>query len=86
VGLCSTFYAGPDYADHSVSGTVVLSESRPGQIEGSFTMVGRVSYSGSGGGAGNAPTTKYAGAFSVGCRDNRPLTDPACAARTIAPR
>jgi len=84
VGLCSNFYAGPDFADHSVSGIVVLSESRPGLIEGSFTMQTRSSYaSGSGGIVGTVQMTKYSGAFSVGCRDNKPLTDPACAMRTI---
>ena len=83
VGLCSTFYGAPNFSDHSVSGTVALSESKPGLIEGSFTMQARASYPGSGGSPGNGPIIKYVGAFSVGCRDNKPLTDPACASRTI---
>ncbi|HEY8925189.1 MAG TPA: hypothetical protein VIU64_12465 [Polyangia bacterium] len=83
VGLCSNFYSGPDYADHSVTGMVVLSDSRPGLIEGSFTMQTRSAFTGSGGVPGAVSMTKYSGAFSVGCRDNKPLTDPACALRTI---
>jgi hypothetical protein len=83
VGLCTNLYSGPDLADRSVSGTVVLAESRAGLVEGSFTMHSRPASSGTGGISGNGPLITYAGAFSAGCRDNRPVTDPACAARTI---
>jgi len=85
VGLCSTFYGAPEFASHSISGAVVLSQSRAGLVEGSFTMHGHASQGGGTGGipGGQDSMTTFSGAFSVGCRDNRPLTDPACAARSI---
>jgi hypothetical protein len=88
IGRCGSYYTPTiSSADPSVSGQVVLSQSMPGNLEGSFTMHAASQGGGTGGAgaaAGSAGTIVYTGAFAVGCVDNRPLTDPACAARSLA--
>ena len=96
IGRCTTYYgASATDGDPSISGTVILAQSIPGDIEGSFTMHATQTQpnwgtggSGAMGGVatgtgGVTGTVIYTGAFAVGCRDGLPVSDPACAARTI---
>jgi hypothetical protein len=83
VGHCSSIGLPPPYSDQSVSGQVVLSDSKAGLVEGSFSMHARDSLGSTGLPLGSLVT--YTGAFSVGCRDARPTTEPACATRSILP-
>jgi hypothetical protein len=93
VGRCSVFFGMSLVdGDPSISGTVTLSQSGPGDVEGVFTMTatpsqfntGTGGFGAMGGGMTAASATvNYTGAFAVGCRDGLPLSDPACAARTI---
>jgi len=64
--------------DRSLSGQVVISLAVPGAVEGAFVMHAARSISGTGGTSG---TVVYSGAFSVGCRNQRPITDPSCGAQ-----
>jgi hypothetical protein len=83
VGHCSSFGLTPPYSDPSVSGQIVLSQSKAGLVEGSFSMHARDSLGITGLPMGS--DVIYTGAFSVGCRDGRPISDPACAMRSILP-
>jgi len=93
IARCATFFgASPLDGDPSIAGTVTLSKSVPGDIEGVFTMQATPQF-GMGGFDGGvmvdtaapivAAPVIYTGAFAVGCRDNLPLSDPACAARML---
>jgi len=81
VGRCSQVqpYAADD---GSLTGQVAISQSIPGLLEGSFTMHAARRIPGTGGSSGEV---LYSGAFSVGCRDGRPISDPSCGARSGAP-
>lgn len=81
VGRCSQVHP---YAadDESLTGQVAIAQATPGLVEGSFTMHAARHIPGTGGSSGEV---LYSGAFSVGCRDGRPASDPSCGARSTAP-
>jgi hypothetical protein len=83
VARCSPGSAGKAVEDGSISGQVAISYSIPGRVEGSFNMHASRGISGTGGTLGGSVV--YSGAFAVGCKDGRPITDPACGALPPAP-
>gem|GEM_PF-5961160 len=60
----------------------LITRSGLGLLEGSFTVHAARRIPGTGGSSGEV---LYSGAFSVGCRDGRPTSDPSCGARSGAP-
>lgn len=78
VARCETGTVPYAAEDRSMSGQVVISQSVPGSIEGAFVMHAARSIPGTGGTSG---VVIYSGAFSVGCRYARAVTDPSCGAQ-----
>lgn len=68
--------------DSSVIGQVAIADASPGLVEGSFTMHAARSIPGTGGSSGEII---YSGAFSVGCRNGVPTSDPSCGAHAAVP-
>jgi len=75
VARCETGSVPYAAEDRSMSGQVVIAQVSPGAIEGAFVMHAARSIPGTGGTSG---VVVYSGAFSVGCRNGRPTTDPSC--------
>lgn len=78
VARCETGTVPFKAEDRSASGQVVIAQSGTGAIEGAFVMHAARSIPGTGGSSG---LVVYSGAFSVGCRNERPTTDPSCGAQ-----
>lgn len=78
VARCETGSVPYAAEDRSMSGQVVISQSVAGAVEGAFVMHAARSIPGTGGTSG---LVIYSGAFSVGCRNGRAVTDPSCGAQ-----